>query len=526
MDKKISFAVLKKYLTLITFFFLAVPFLIYFFGWLHWWLAVPMTVICLLPLLWEWKRSNDISVPAHEQEPAAISGWQIVIVCGMTLVLVLISGIGGWGFQNVDWEKHNMMLRDLVEQPWPVMYQYDGMQLPLVYYFAYYLPAALIGKAFGWIAANYALLVESWLGLSLVTLWGVTLIKRSWWKAALFVIFFAGMDVLGFALMAPAVQAFAGETLSIYDFEWWSIGWNYPSFNWVLFWTPNQGFVGWLVMAIILDELFNQERKYTLWYLGLTTFWSPFITVGLIPFVLADWVSEPRTLPVWIRKYGLPNLCGVLLGGLIGFMYLSKFHPLPPEISGEIVSVFFFSLTKNAFEVVLALILLILFWLFETGLYGILTWKLLDKNDRRSRLILATVLIVLAALPFYQYGFYNDLLQKASIPSIFALAIIIGRVVLSKGTMLGKKLALTVLLVIGFMTAFVNIGIQVEGIIKNGALWHLPSSGEVSTLWQLQKKEEENAFNIEGLENIEYNSFVSQYIGSNEAAYFRWFVRK
>lgn len=524
MDRKISAAVLKKYLTLTTHLFLVVPFLIYFFGWLHWWLAVPMTVICLLPLVWEWKRSNDISIPAHEQESATtISGWQIIIVCGMTLVPVLISGIGGWGFQNVDWEKHNMILRDLVEQPWPVMYQYDGIQLPLVYYFAYYLPAALIGKAFGWIAANYALLIESWLGLSLVTLWGVTLIKHSWWKAALFIIFFAGMDVLGFALMAPAVQAFAGETLSIYDFEWWSIGWNYFSFSRVLFWTPNQGLVGWLAAALILNELFKQERKYTLWYLGLTTFWSPFITVGLIPFALADWASEPRTLPIWIRKYGLPNLCGVLLGGLIGFMYLSKFHPLPPEISGKIVSFFFFSLARNSSEVVLGVILLILFWLLEFGLYGILTWRLLDKNDRQSRTILATVLIVLAVLPFYQYGYYNDLVQKASIPALFALAIIIGRVVLSEGTMRGNKLALTIFLVIGFMTASVNIGIQVEGIIKNGDLWHLPSSGEVSTLWQLQKKEEENDLKIEGLE---YNSFVSQYVGSNEAAYFQWFVRK
>jgi len=147
----------------------------------------------------------------------------------------------------------------------------------------------------------------------------------------------------------------------------------------------------------------------------------------------------------------------------------------------------------------------------------------LDQDDRQSRLILAIGLVYLAILPFYQYGYYNDLVQKASIPALFALAIIVGRAVLSDSQRRGIQLVLTVLLVIGFVTSFINIGIQFEGIIKNGALWQLPSSGEVSTLWQLQKKEQENAFKIEGQE---YTSFISQYIGSGEAPFFQWFVQQ
>jgi hypothetical protein len=166
---------------------------------------------------------------------------------------------------------------------------------------------------------------------------------------------------------------------------------------------------------------------------------------------------------------------------------------------------------------------MVLFWLLECGLYGILAWKLLDREDRQSRLILMTALIVLAILPFYQYGYYNDLLQKASIPALFALAIIVGRVVLGQTSKRRTRVALIVLLAIGFLTASVNIGLQFEGIIKNRALWHLSPASEVSTLWELQKKEEENAFEIEG---EEYNSFISQYIGSGEAPFFQWFVRR
>ncbi|HET9589014.1 MAG TPA: hypothetical protein VFO91_09525, partial [Anaerolineales bacterium] len=144
-------------------------------------------------------------------------------------------------------------------------------------------------------------------------------------------------------------------------------------------------------------------------------------------------------------------------------------------------------------------------------------------DDRRSRFIVVIGLVVLAALPLYQYGYYNDLLQKASIPALFALAVIVGQAVLSSGKRGGAHLALTVLLAIGFLTAFINIGIQFAGIIRNGALWYLPSSTEVDTLWELAEKEQENAFEIEGLE---YTSFISQYIGSSEAPFFQWFVRK
>jgi hypothetical protein len=522
MEKDISYPVFLKYLTRSTFIFLVVPYLIFFYGWLYWWVAIPMTVICLYPIFWDWKQPYGTSDQGGEKN--AITLQQIAIVCGGALFLVLISGIGGWGYQNTDWEKHNILLRDLVEQPWPLIYQFGTFHLPFDYYFAYYLPAALVGKMFGWISANHALMVESWIGLSLALLWGFALIKQSWWKAALIVGCFAGLDVIGFLLTMPIAPMLLGKPMNIYSLEWWSIAWNYPSFNRVLFWMPNQGLIGWLATSLILNEIFNRERKYTIWYLALTTFWSPFVTVGLIPLVMANWIAERDTFYAWIRKYGLPNLCGVLLGGLIGFMYIAKFYPLPPQVSGKILSDFIFVLASGDKQIIEGLvILLILFWLLECGLYGILTWKLLDKDDKQSRLILAVGLVILAMLPFYQYGYYNDLLHKASIPSLFALSIILGRTVLAKNVKRRTQLALTILLCIGFLTAFINIGIQFDGMIKNGAVWHLPAASEVDTLLQLQEKEKARAFKIEG---FEFTSFVSQYIGSGDAPFFQWFVRK
>ncbi|MGE5777105.1 MAG: hypothetical protein ACM33V_12855 [Chloroflexota bacterium] len=521
MSKQISYAALSRYLTRATVIFLTLPYLIFFYGWLYWWLAITMTVVCLLPIVWAWKRPQEASAPVREA--AAIKLWQIMGVCAVALLFVLISGIGGWGWQTGDWTKHNTLLRDLVGQPWPLFYQLEGVRLPLVYYLAYYLPAALIGKAFGWAAANHALLIESWIGLSLTFLWGSILIKHSWWKAVLLVAFFSGMDALGYLLITPVSSMFLGEPTTIYHFEWWSIGWAYSSFATLLFWVPGQGFVGWLATALLLDEMFNHQRKYTLWYLALTTLWSPFVTVGLLPFVIADWVSEPQTLYAWVRTYALPNLCGVLLGTLTGFMYLAKFYPLPPQVGGKIVFGFVFSLSKSPSEAISGLILLILFWLLEGGLYGILTWKLLDRNDRQSRLILMVGLLYLAILPFFYYGQFNDLLQRSSIPALFALSVIVGRAILNYSQKRGLRLALIVMVAIGVVGAFITIGFQFEGMIKNGALWHLPSFAEVSTLPELQRKAQEEAFEIPGLQ---YTSFLSQYISSGDAPFFQWFVRQ
>ena len=520
MDKNISRAALVRFLTPATLIFLVLPYLIFFFGWLHWWLALPMTVVCLIPIWMEWKRPQEM---LQDHPEATITAWQITMMCGVALFLVLISGIGGWGWQQQDWDKHNTLLKDLIEKPWPVLYQFQARQLPLVYYFAYYLPAALIGKTFGWVIANHILLFESWLGLSLTFLWGFVLTKKSWWKAVLIIAFFSGADVIGYILMAPLAPTFLGKTINIHNFEWWSMGWLLPAFTHTLFWTPGQGIVGWLATSLILNDMFKRGNRYSLWHLGLTTLWGPFITIGLCPFVFVDWLAEPDKLKPWIVKSGVANLCGVLLGGLISFMFLSKLYALPQEISGKISYGFFFALAQDNSEVIFGLILLSFFWLMEGGLLGILIWKLLDPKDKQSRLILIVALAVLGVLPFVYYGYYNDLLHKTSIPALFALSIVAGRAAWNHTGRRGLRLAVNVLLAIGFVAALLNIGFQLEGMTKNGTIRHLPNASDVFSLWQLQEKEQNAPFEIRGLE---YNSLLSQYLGSNEAPFFQWFVRQ
>jgi hypothetical protein len=43
------------------------------------------------------------------------------------------------------WLKHNAVLEDLIEQPWPIVYQFEGRDVPLVYYVASFAVAARMG---------------------------------------------------------------------------------------------------------------------------------------------------------------------------------------------------------------------------------------------------------------------------------------------------------------------------------------------------------------------------------------------
>jgi hypothetical protein len=109
MNNTVPYTVLIKYLTRATYIFLVAPYLIFFSGWLHWWLAIPMIVVCLLPILWDWRQSSEASISTQDLGKSTITLWQIVVVCSVAFLFVLISGIGGWGWQNADWEKHNTL---------------------------------------------------------------------------------------------------------------------------------------------------------------------------------------------------------------------------------------------------------------------------------------------------------------------------------------------------------------------------------------------------------------------------------
>ena len=151
-----------QFLEFVTILYLTVPIMLFFYGWLkalYAALAIGATLACLV---WYYRSLYGEQAPKVTAKVVYTKGALI----GALLVLLLwvaMSGIGGIGRQNFDYNKHNAVIADLTTKDYPVYYDIEGQHKPLVYYVSYYLPAAVVGKTLGDSVAvtNAALLLLS-----------------------------------------------------------------------------------------------------------------------------------------------------------------------------------------------------------------------------------------------------------------------------------------------------------------------------------------------------------------------------
>jgi hypothetical protein len=187
--------------------FLLLPHLIFGAGWLNPGVGAVYAAV-IAAILWRPGRLALEEWRAERDRRFGRTVWWIPAIC-LTIMWVSLSGAGGAGYQNGDYVASNSLLKDLINRSWPLEYDIPAgpgdsrsSHLYLVYYFAYYLPAAVVGKALGCEAANVAVFAWTCLGVLLALSWaaliarvprtiesGVTLI-------AIYMLF-SGMDWLG-----------------------------------------------------------------------------------------------------------------------------------------------------------------------------------------------------------------------------------------------------------------------------------------------------------------------------------------
>jgi hypothetical protein len=102
------------------------------------------------------------------------------------------------------------------------------------------------------------------------------------------------------APIRPEVRAI----LSWDHIEQWSIGWQYSSNAALLFWVPHQALAGWIASGLLLYAiLYSPQRKYSLFYFSLTALWSPFVAIGLLPYLLAEFLLEDGAWLTRLKRY-------------------------------------------------------------------------------------------------------------------------------------------------------------------------------------------------------------------------------
>jgi len=461
---------------------LGLPLAIWLLFWFAWYVSLP----CLVLLVWGlWSVAKSKAKPLSEIDAASffdLKKWIPLVL--LAAVWVFFSGLGAAAHQNPDFDGRNALFWDLINQDWPVVFDYSrdavfaekmGSLGLMNYYFAFWLPAAGVAKMFGLAAGNVALYLWSLLGVVLTLYLLQRYLQRFAKWAVLIFILFSGLDILGY-LVVYRERLFAGlpfgtllRDLFTTHKEWWSGRLQYSSFSTQLYWVFNQALPAWLVTFLMLTR---QNRKQLIFICALMLPFAPLpfisaLTILLFSFLFgqdalapmaenlpvrprlwdlpSDKPARPRLWDSFMEMLTLPNLLCVFAVAPIGLLFLLNNETghkgliferfLPPNASAKEITDF--------------LILLFSFYLLEFGLYVIFLRKLVNKR------LLWLVTIVLLVVPLFYVGRGNDWCMRVSVPLLCVLA---GLVIhgLSKAKSWRKAL-LICLLALGAFTSLSEI---------------------------------------------------------------------
>lgn len=404
--------------------YLYLPLLIFAWGWLD-----PILALVVTGLLAGTGAFFRAELRSKQATTRRRGIWILVVAFGWTICV----GAGGIGYPNgYDWWKHNAMLKDLSQKPWPVVYDYpvaglEGEHQALVFYLAYYLPAAVVGKLAGWQAANLALFLWTLAGTFLVLCWVDNLVGARSWASALLFVAASGMDAVGVLLRAHRLPGL-GEHI-----EWWASVWQLSSNTTLLFWVPHQALGAWLATAMLVDgALHAKSSPSALLESCGALFWSPLACLGLLPFVLARLLRQPAA---WLRAWPTWTTFPLLGGILVAFYAALRISILPTFMGSEI----FGPLAGNY----------LLFCALEFGLFWWILRRVATEEWRALWWMAGGSLIL---IPFARLGFFNDLVMRVSIPALFVLWILTIQGLLGSGLDRVRRSALAAMLALGALT--------------------------------------------------------------------------
>ena len=434
------------------FLYLLIPFLIFTSGFIKPVYSIPMVLLLTWAAAKYWNSSKEDSNFSFESKKDLLTG------CSLLFFWVVLSGIGGFAFQNPDFHGRNAIFRDLVTMQWPVIYTHGGEAASSSYGFTYYigfwLPSAIIGKLLGWETANFALFIWSFIGVLIAASLLLKKTGLSFIKSSLLLIFFSGMDIAG-VLATRWFSPGAYPTIwpPIQHLEWWATGMQFSSFTTQLFWVFNQAIPAWISLLIIINLT---TKKAIFFILALCVFLSPISAIGLLPIAvliaLTNGNLQDRSTGK-TRKRGLNLFCkdvfsdiretisieNGLGGGLILLTSLFFFHSSSSDVPRQISAIHTGDVSRY-----------LLFSLCE----WLILWLALFKRHKKNPLFYLAGVFLLVA-PSIQLSGSQVIARRATIPILLLLMTWCGEYLHSeKGR---QRTFVLILLILGSLTPIFEI---------------------------------------------------------------------
>ena len=225
---------------------------------------------------------------------------QIIPLIGLIIIWVFISGAGGWGFQSPDLTKHSSIYKDIITLGTPTSYSFGGKTIHLAAYLAYYLPIPILFGSFSWPIMMFFVALWTLIGATIGLTWFFILINSFSIRWLIFFIFVGGLDFAGLVHNIGISAAFNAISSQFYEtLPFFSLQTDpkmlllYEGNSHSLFWGPQHALPCWIATGMFFYEFYHEnEIKNSPIYLVLLPFWSPFILMGLAPFVIYQLFSS------------------------------------------------------------------------------------------------------------------------------------------------------------------------------------------------------------------------------------------
>ena len=433
----------KKWVVIAAYATLAVGIVLFFVGWLKFYIGIPAALILAAGLVWlirkdYWDDDYSISIPVVH----------LVLQVIAFSAVVALSGIAGVGVSGYDTDFRNAIFNDIMQRPWPVTYD-DGSVM--VYYCIFWMLPALVGKLFGTTAGYFALGVFAVWITTLAHLLIMTLLKietaGKTWICAGFLLAWQGLHLLGAAVMLTTGHSLYQYGLLTDGSAYLDGFFNGEAFNWYYrsnFISLSESYnqiVIWLAVPLMLMK--RTPRSYMCLGLMLLPY-SPWGLLGIFPLLIvaawpymADLVRQKKLAQLAKDIFSPANLAVLVTVTPIFALYFmassrtggaASGHLITPDQVEEYIAAGLPYTTQTGSFGTLSfdrfsyrnLIELVFFWVIEFGIYAVL----IAPRFKKKPLFWAT-LIMLAICPLLWFGTIDgrDFCMNGSLPALFVLMI-------------------------------------------------------------------------------------------------------
>lgn len=335
---------------------------------------------------------------------------RLVLCCLCALALLLLGGELHLVFTTWDWLTRDAVLADLVHHGFPAGYKIGEADYLLRAPIGMYMVPALVGRAFGLLAAHYALLAQNVLILGAI--FYLLISMGEGWGQLVILILFAGVSIVGAGLRIAGSLPDAPRFWLLWGLDAWNPMFQYSGTLVQFFWVPNHALPGWWLAALILLQA---RRQIDIATLGVSMagalLWSPLCLVGVVPWLVLSALMRPRDVlagRTWLGALAAACFLPVLIYLVSGASSIA---------GGSTYDRPDFPFWYLFFILVQLPVLLFL----------LLVRERIAPEDRAP---LAASAVALLALPFFRFGPNNDLVMRGSIVALVIVAFVFGRIVI------------------------------------------------------------------------------------------------